>query len=281
MRLLWWALAVVSVSLLSILLSEGGTLDPVQNASLTVAAPIEVGLRQVAEPISDFFEGLLNRGDLLRENEKLREELERAQAQAAASEDAQRRLKELEEALGVKESRPDDVFVIADVIAQEPSGFKRALAINRGSKDGLDEGMVVLSKNGSLVGTISQVYEEFAWLRLISDPNSAVNIAVNIAVLPAAQENPEARGVASGSLRGDVSLELLPTEAQIAEGDLVTTSGLGGNYPRALLVGSVVSVEDKPQALSKKASLEPAADLFALDTVLIITNFLPARLETP
>ncbi len=281
MRLLWWALAVVSVSLLSILLSEGGTLDPVQNASLTVAAPIEVGLRQVAEPISDFFEGLLNRGDLLRENEKLREELERAQAQAAASEDAQRRLKELEEALGVKESRPDDVFVVADVIAQEPSGFKRALAINRGSKDGLDEGMVVLSKNGSLVGTISQVYEEFAWLRLISDPNSAVNIAVNIAVLPAARENPEARGVASGSLRGDVSLELLPTEAQIAEGDLVTTSGLGGNYPRALLVGSVKSVEDKPQALSKKASLEPAADLFALDTVLIITNFLPVRLETP
>ncbi len=277
MRLLWWALAVVSVSLLSILLSEGGTLDPVQNASLTVAAPIETGLRQVAEPISDFFEGLLNRGDLLRENEKLREELERAQAQAAASEDAQRRLKELEEALGVKESRPDDVFVVADVIAQEPSGFKRALAINRGSKDGLDEGMVVLSRNGSLVGTISQVYEEFAWLRLISDPNSAVNIAV----LPTAQEESEARGVASGSLRGDVSLELLPTEAQIAEGDLITTSGLGGNYPRALLVGSVKSVEDKPQALSKRATLEPAADLLALDTVLIITNFLPARLDTP
>ncbi len=277
MRLLWWALAIVSVSLFSILLSEGGTLDPVQNASLTVAAPIEVGLRQVAEPISDFFEGLLNRGDLLRENERLREELEQAQAQAAASEDAQRRLNELEEALGVKESRPDDVFVVADVIAQEPSGFKRALAINRGSKDGLDEGMVVLSRNGSLVGTISQVYEEFAWLRLISDPNSAVNIAV----LPTAQETSEARGVASGSLRGDVSLELLPTEAQIAEGDLVTTSGLGGNYPRALLVGSVASVEDKPQALSKKASLEPAADLLALDTVLIITNFLPARLDAP
>ena len=277
MRLLWWALAVVSVSLFSILLSENRTLDPLQNLSLTIAAPMENGLRDVAAPISDFFREIFNRGDLVRENERLREELERLQAETAATEDAQRRLQELEEALGVKESRPDDVFVVADVIAQDPSGFKRALAIDRGSKDGLDEGMVVLSKSGSLVGVVSLVYEEFAWLRLISDPNNAVNIAV----LTGGQEGSEARGVAVGDLRSRLSLEMLPTAAQIQEGDLVITSGLGGNYPRSLLLGSVTSVEEKPQALSKRATLEPAADLSSLDTVLIITNFRPARLESP
>ena len=277
MRLLWWTLAVVSVSLFSILLSENRTLDPLQNLSLTIAAPIENGLRDVADPVSDFFRGIFNRGDLVRENERLREELERLQTETAATEDAQRRLQELEEALGVKENRPDDVFVVADVIAQDPSGFKRALAIDRGSKDGLDEGMVVLSKSGSLVGVVSLVYEEFAWLRLISDPNNAVNIAV----LTGGQEGSEARGVAVGDLRSRLSLEMLPTEAQIQEGDLVITSGLGGNYPRTLLLGSVTSVEEKPQALSKRATLEPAADLSSLDTVLIITNFRPARLESP
>ncbi len=277
MRLLWWALAVVSVSLFSILLSENRTLDPLQNLSLTIAAPMENGLRDVADPISGFFRGIFNRGDLVRENERLREELERLQTETAATEDAQRRLQELEEALGVKENRPDDVFVVADVIAQDPSGFKRALAIDRGSKDGLDEGMVVLSKSGSLVGVVSLVYEEFAWLRLISDPNNAVNIAV----LTGGEEGSEARGVAVGDLRSRLSLEMLPTEAQIQEGDLVITSGLGGNYPRTLLLGSVTSVEEKPQALSKRATMEPAADLSSLDTVLIITNFRPARLEGP
>lgn len=277
MRLLWWTLAVVSVSLFSILLSENRTLDPLQNLSLTIAAPMENGLRDVADPISDFFRGIFNRGDLVRENERLREELERLQTETAATEDAQRRLQELEEALGVKESRPDDVFVVADVIAQDPSGFKRALAIDRGSKDGLDEGMVVLSKSGSLVGVVSLVYEEFAWLRLISDPNNAVNIAV----LTGGEEGSEARGVAVGDLRSRLSLEMLPTEAQIQEGDLVITSGLGGNYPRTLLLGSVTSVEEKPQALAKRATMEPAADLSSLDTVLIITNFRPARLEGP
>ena len=277
MRLLWWTLAVVSVSLFSILLSENRTLDPLQNLSLTIAAPMENGLRDVADPVSDFFRGIFNRGDLVRENERLREELERLQTETAATEDAQRRLQELEEALGVKENRPDDVFVVADVIAQDPSGFKRALAIDRGSKDGLDEGMVVLSKSGSLVGVVSLVYEEFAWLRLISDPNNAVNIAV----LTGGEEGSEARGVAVGDLRSRLSLEMLPTEAQIQEGDLVITSGLGGNYPRTLLLGSVTSVEEKPQALAKRATMEPAADLSSLDTVLIITNFRPARLEGP
>ena len=267
----------MSLSLFSILLSENRTLDPLQNLSLTIAAPMENGLRDVADPISDFFRGIFNRGDLVRENERLREELERLQTETAATEDAQRRLQELEVALGVKENRPDDVLVVADVIAQDPSGFKRALAIDRGSKDGLDEGMVVLSKSGSLVGVVSLVYEEFAWLRLISDPNNAVNIAV----LTGGEEGAEARGVAVGDLRSRLSLEMLPTEAQIQEGDLVITSGLGGNYPRTLLLGSVTSVEEKPQALAKRATMEPSADLSSLDTVLIITNFRPARLEGP
>ncbi len=274
MRLLWWTLAVVSVSLISIILSENRTLDPVQNLSLTITAPLENGLRDLPDPVSEVVRGLFNRGDIVRENERLREELERLQVQAAATEDTQRRLQNLEQALGVKEGRPDDEFVVADVIARDPSGFKRALAIDRGSKDGLDEGMVVLSKSGSLVGTVSLVYDEFAWLRLISDPSSAVNVAV----LSGEEEGSEPRGVATGDLRTGLSLELLPTGIQIAEGDLVTTSGLGGNYPSALLLGSVHSIEEKPQALTKRATLEPAADLSSLDTVLIITNFRPARL---
>ena len=278
MRLLWWTLAVVSVSLLSIVLSESRTLDPVQNLSLTVAAPPENGLRELADPIADFFEGLFNRGDLKRENERLRQKLERLQGQVAAAGDAERRAQELEEALGIKESRPDDEFVVADVIAQDPSGVKRALAINRGSKDGLDEGMVVLSRSGSLVGTVSRVYEDFAWLRLITDPNSAVNVVV---LAEGDEGGSEAQGVAAGDLGGRLSLEMIPAEAQIREEDLVITSGLGGNYPRALLLGSVRSVEDRPQALFKRATVEPAADLSALDTVMVITSFLPARLAGP
>jgi len=277
MRTLWWTLAIVGMSLISIVLSEHRTFDPLQNISLTIAAPVENGIRDLANPASDFFQGIFNRGDIVRENERLRREMERLQTQLAAGEDASRRVRELEDALGFQNSHPDDQLVAADVIAQDPSGLKRALAINRGSKDGLDEGMVVLSRDGSLVGTVSLVYDDFAWLRLISDPNSAVNIAV----LPEGGKNPAARGIATGDLRSGVTLEMLPTQTEINPGDLVTTSGLGGNYPRALLLGTIKTVEDEPQAPSKRAVLQPAADVSALETVIVVTSFKPARLAAP
>jgi rod shape-determining protein MreC len=277
MRLLWWTPAVLVLSLFSVLLSESGTLDPFQNLTLTVSAPIETGVADLARPTSDFFDGVFDRGDIVRENERLRQEVESLKAQLAGSEEARRRLKELEEALNIRESRPDDELLVADVIAQDPSGVKRALAINRGRSDGLDEGMVVLSKSGSLVGTVSQVFDDFAWLRLLSDPNSAVNVSV----LPSSEDKGEARGVAVGELRSSLSLDLLPADAQVAEGDLVTTSGLGGNYPPGLLVGSIAAVEEQPQSLTKRARIEPSAELASVETVLVIANFLPARLTGP
>src|SRR3970282_2080356 len=168
MRTLWWTLAIAGISLISIVLSEHRTFDPLQNLSLTVAAPIEGGIRDLADPASDFLQGIFDRGDIVRENERLRRELERLRTQVPAGEDATRRVRELEDALGFKDSHPDDQLIVADVIAQDASGLKRALAVNRGSNDGLDEGMVVLSRDGSLVGMVSLMSDDFAALRLIS-----------------------------------------------------------------------------------------------------------------
>lgn len=277
MRVIWWLVTVVSVSLISILLSHQRALDPLENLSLRITSPLEGGLRDLADPVSDLFEGIADRGDLVRENERLREELERLQVQSAAQQDAELRISELEEALGVAQSRPEDQFLVANVIAQDPSGLKRAIAIDRGASDGLDEGMVVLSRGGSLIGTVSRAYSDFAWVRLITDPDSAVNAQVEAAALDS-EAGSAVRGVATGDLRRGLVLDLLPPDSPVAEGSLVTTSGLGGNYPRALLIGGVSSVEERPQASFKKASVEPAADLSSLEVVLVLTSFQPARL---
>lgn len=277
MRVIWWLVAVVSVSLISIVLSQQRALDPLENFSLRITSPLEGGLRDLAAPISDLFEGIADRGDLVRENERLREELERLQGQLAAQQDAELRILELEEALGVAQSRPEDQLLVANVIAQDPSGLKRAIAIDRGLSDGLDEGMAVLSRGGSLIGTVSRAFQDFAWVRLVTDPDSAVNAQVEAGGLGSEDGSP-VRGVVTGDLRRGIVLELLPPDSLVAEGSLVTTSGLGGNYPRALLIGSVTSVEERPQASFKRASVEPATDLSSLEMVLVLTSFQPARL---
>lgn len=310
MRVIWWLATVVTISLISIALSHYRALDPLQNLSLTASAPLQGGLRDIASPINDFFQGIIDRGRIARENERLREENERLKAGLASGQDAAQRVRELEAALGVKQTRPEDQLLAANVIGQEISGLKRAIAIDRGLSDGVDEGMVVLSRGGTLIGTVSRAYQDFAWVRLVTDPDSTVNAQVApvagaaaptaapiLTGTPAPQASPTPapegsaggqetedtaiRGVAQGDLRQGLVLDLLPPDAPVQPGGLVTTSGLGGNYPRGILIATVKSVEERPQSPFKRATLDPAANLSALDTVLVIVSFRPARLSAP
>ena len=313
MRLIWWAATVFGISLISIFLSHQHAIDPIENLSLTVTAPIERGLRDIASPIKDIIDGITDRGELTRENKRLRGENEALKAQLAERQNIEQQLDAMAEALGVPQSHPDDIFLAANVIAQDPGGLKRQIAINRGLADGVDEGMAVLSQRGSLIGTVSRAYQDFAWVRLVTDPDSVVNAQVNLTttqpldgmspqvLTPDAPESPPptptpnvsqdpvptptppapfVRGVAQGDLRSGIVLDL-PSDAAVEEGSLVLTSGLGGNYPRALLIGTIASIDSSPQSPFTRTTLTPSADLSVLDTVLIFMSFDPARLEGP
>lgn len=84
-----------------------------------------------------------------------------------------------------------------------------------------------------------------------------------------------------GDQRSGLMLDLIPSDAPIKAGNLVVTSGLGGNFPRGLLLGSIIDVKERPQAPFKSATIEPAARLTGLETVLVLISFKPARLTGP
>src|SRR5437773_1406664 len=178
MRLVWWLAAITVVSLASIVLSERRAFDPVQNLSLTATTPLASRLRDAARPVDDFFKGITDRGDIVRENKDLRDQIEKLEHAVAAQQNAEQRVRELEDALGVKQARPEDQLLVANVMSEDTSGLKRMIAIDRGSKDGLDEGMVVLSRGGSLVGTVTRTFNDFSWVQLVTDPDSSVNAQV-------------------------------------------------------------------------------------------------------
>jgi rod shape-determining protein MreC len=315
MRLIWWLATVVAVSLVSIILSEKHATNPVHNLTLAASAPVESILYDAVHPLRDIYLGITDHGGLVRENADLRQQVEQLQAQVAAQQSDEARIQELQDALGVKQNRPNDQLLGANVIAEDPSGQKKMVAIDRGSSDGIEEGMVVLSRSGALVGTVATAYKNYAWIRLITDPDSAVNAQVNAGAnstqvltpnqpavtpnqttttpspfatpAPSATTTPggsggaSVRGVADGDLLQGIILDLLPPDAAIAKGTLVVTSGLGGNYPPGILIGSIKDIEERPQAAFKKASLEPATQLSSLETVLVLISFKPARLAAP
>ncbi len=143
------------------------------------------------------------------------------------------------------------------------------MIINRGSDDGLQRGMPVVSQQG-LIGRIAAVTAGAASVQLITDPA----VAINVVIQPS-----EAEASLEGSITGEINVVEIPLDTSVQPGDLVLTSGLGGSYPANIVVGQITSVRSRPFDLFQSASVQPVADFSQLDIVLVITNFRPVDIS--
>ena len=180
----------------------------------------------------------------------------------------QQQLKEAEvlyALLDFARAQPADIYVAAAIIGVDPSPFLHYVIIDHGSDDGLRHGMPVISEKG-LVGRVDAVTANAARVQLITDPSSVVNVTI---------QPSETDSTLVGSTTGDIAIEMISQEVEIQKGDLILTSGLGGNYPSDIVVGQVINIRKRETDLFQTASVQPAVDFSSLRAVLIITNFKP------
>jgi len=267
-----WFSFVVLASLLFIAASRFAIFDPLESAVLAVASPIEDGLRDATRPLADFVNNLTDINRLSDENQTLREENERLIAENARLGEAEIELRQLQQLVELRKVQPDDSFVEADVVAREPSNLQDVIAVNRGKADGLEEGMVVLTKQGSLVGSITRVLEHTAWVTLLTDQTSAVSAII---------QGSRVQGVVAGSADGTLTMEFVQETADVKEGDLVLTSGIGGRYPPSEFIGQVVEVDRAAQDLFQSVHVQSLADFSRLESVLVLDSFLPQETDEP
>jgi rod shape-determining protein MreC len=132
--------------------------------------------------------------------------------------------------------------------------------------------MIVLTEQGSLVGSVTDVLHDHAWVTLITDPSSAVSAMV--------QES-RVQGVVSGAADGSLRMEFVEETADIQEGNLLLTSGIGGRYPQGEPIGRIVKVERAGQELFQEVEVQPLADLSRLESLLVLTSFVPVEVTPP
>lgn len=166
-------------------------------------------------------------------------------------------------------ANPESTYKGAAVIGRDPSPFLHYVIINRGSNDGILRGMPVVTNQG-LIGRVDAVISDAARVQLITDPASAVNVRL---------QNADTDAVLVGTITGDLSLDLISQDVTIEQGDVVLTSGLGGNYPPDLIVGQVLNIRKRDYELFQHADLQPVVDFSRLELVLIITNFKPVDIQ--
>jgi rod shape-determining protein MreC len=267
-----WTLVVMALAVFLLALAKAGVLGPMENVVLTVFSPLQNALTRASEPAADFISNIRRTGELTDENQALRAENERLNAEVARLREDETRLQQLTQLLQVKEAHPEEQFLVANVFARDPSNVKEMIAIDRGKRDGVKEGMVAVTEGGSLVGSITRVYDDYAWATLITDPDSAVSAMV--------QES-RAQGVVSGSYSRRLTMEFLLQASTVNEGDMVLTSGIGGDFPPGLIIGRVSAVASSRQEIFKNVTVEPLASLSRLETVLVLTSFTPLQLQGP
>ncbi len=83
----------------------------------------------------------------------------------------------------------------------------------------------------------------------------------------------------TGSVTGDLNIEMIPQDVKLRAGQIILTSGLGGNYPSNVLVGQIASVRKQETALFQSASVQPVVDFTSLRAVLVVTSFKPVDLS--
>jgi rod shape-determining protein MreC len=260
---------IILISVGLVVLALGGYFNPITSwfTRLTVDAQTWISTRYQA--IAEFMTVPRDMASLTARNAELEAEVAQLQSQVI---DLQQQVTEtniLSALVDFARANPEYSYKAASVIGLDPSPFLHYVIINIGSNQGILPGMPVVTDKG-LVGRVDAVIAEAARVQLVTDAGSAVNVRLQ-------SSNTEAMLV--GSVTGDLSLDMISQDANVTVGDVVLTSGLGGNFPPNLLVGQVVSVRKLEYELFQQASIQPNVDFNQLNFLLVITNFAPVDIN--
>ncbi len=260
------ALAILVVGIL--LLALGGYLTPISRVALSPFISTQTWLASRYLAIRDFMTAPRDVVRLAQINDQLEAEVSRLQSQIIELQQQNYELQVLSALLDFARTHSENEYITAAVIGRDISPFLHYVIINRGSDDGLRRGMPIVSSQG-LVGRVAAVTADGARVQLITDPDTAINVRIQ----PSGAE-----GFLQGSITGDITVEAIPQDAFIQTGDLVLTSGLGGNFPPDMLIGQVSGVRQRPVELFQTATVEPVVDFSQLEIVLVIVNFRPVNI---
>jgi rod shape-determining protein MreC len=182
---------------------------------------------------------------------ELRLELQRLE-EARLQNDRLRSLLDLKEGMGTP-------TVAAHVIANNTLGLSHTILVDRGSDSGLKPNMPVVSATG-VVGRVWTVSPKVAKIQLLTDAEAGTAVLV---------QRTRVQGILLGSGAQMVALEYVSTHEEVAEGDLLVTSGQDGIYPKGLPVALVDKVGDS-RGILRSIQAAPRVDFRKLEEVLIL-----------
>lgn len=270
------ALIVLALVVTTVWYKEGdtGPLHHLRDGVQAVSAPVGAVGEFVTRPARGAFRWVADLGVSRSQFAALQLQNEKLRNTVAALEE--QRLENLRLQSLVNFTQATKFKALGAHVIGRPTQYDRVIILDRGTADGVHEGMPVVgslgvvpqhateaSTSGGLIGQTTDVTAHSAKVRLITDQNSGVAAMI--------QAN-RAEGIVHGAIDGGLSLDFISHETTVKAGDVVITSGMGGVYPKGLLVGEVTGVSNLPSQLYKDVTLSPSANLNDVEEVLILVG---------
>ncbi len=277
-----FAFLLIALVLIGIVLRFTGNLGLVQDATFGVLAPVETLLLDTTNGIVNLFGGFQEVNELRARVKQLEERLNAATIDTVRIQELEAENAELRAQLEYKQANPDYLLSGATVLeenanrarvlAQDPSTLVNFIIIDQGREEQVAVGMPVITPAG-LVGRVSEVGAHWARVRLLSDAASSVNAVV---------QSTRATGIVQGQGQGNdlLVIRYLPLGESVKVNDIILTSGIGGAFPKRLVIGQVIQVNQRDTDLFTEALIRPSVDLTRLEYVLVMKEFTPADITT-
>jgi rod shape-determining protein MreC len=237
---------------------------PVKNFFHNISFPLQENFSSMGKNGSSWLGSVLNSSDAQQENEILKQENEKLLAKISDLQSIQEGNQALS-AISQSCQKNNFTTVMAGITGLNDQDI---VSINKGSDDGIAEGMPVIDQNNVLYGKIYKVFKDFSQVMLISSKNSAINAQAQRDIGSEA-----ANGIVKGSGGLSIYLDLVPVNLDLQNGEILITSALDQTFPKNLLIGKIYQVDKNDQKPFQQAQIDPFFSLDQVENLFVITNY--------
>lgn len=264
------AICIVAALLLGMTVldtASNGHLSFLENLAGSLITPVQNFCSTVAKYGGNLVQAYTDYEELKEENTRLKSELASAGQLIRDAEEYANENQSLKAMLGIAEEHADFEFSACLVVGSDQNGYSHTLTLNKGSADGLSKKNLVMTADG-VVGYINEL--GLTWSKVTTVLDSSCEIG---AIVTRTQDIGVLDWDYTLSEDGLLKLAYLDAGVVLNSGDAVETSGVGGVFPKGVLLGRVRELRTESHGISQYAVLEPAVDVDNVSTVFVITNF--------
>lgn len=255
------SLVLVSFALMTFDIKRSQSPTIFETVLMWVVSPVQNLITHTLDSANSVVDHYLFVAEVSEENEKLKQELGKLIRQNNELHEELRQKDRIADLMKYQEERQLK-SVVAKVIGRDATQWARVVYVNKGTQDGIKENLAVVT-NAGVVGHVIQAGLNTSKVMLVVDGRSSVDTLFS---------HDRISGIVVGTGMEFCEMKYVPITAEVNVGDQIISSGLGGVYPKGLVVGTVIRIAKGTQGLFQEIFIAPSADFGRLEEVLVLLS---------